>query len=151
MFLEQKTEPEYFFSLSADNLFRDVTSRTLKSLDKIRQTKRFRKGVRFFSTGDVPRCVYILRKGNAQLFLKDESKNIYFARLIEPNEILGLTETIVDLPYQTSAKTITSCICECIGHEALIRLLQNEPELCFRLVRMLGFSLQKSRQLFFLQ
>ena len=145
MFPEHKLRSEYFFPLFADDLFCDLTPKSLKSLDKIKQTKQFEKDVCFFSSGEIPRCFYILRKGKAQLLLND----IHIVRLIEPNEILGLTVMIADMPCETDAETITPCICEFIKREDFIRFLRNEPEVSFRLVRMLGLHLQKNRQLFF--
>ena len=151
MFLKYQVKSEYFFPLLADNLFCDLMAKSLKSLDKIKQTKRFKKGVCFFSRGDMPHFIYMLREGEAELLLNDELKNINIARLIEPNEIFGLTEAIVNLPYETDAETIKSCICECIGREDFIHFLEGEPEVCFRLVQLLGLNLQKSYQRFFLQ
>jgi CRP-like cAMP-binding protein len=144
MSLEYKVKSDYFFPLFADNLFCDLTPDSLKSLDKIKQTKRFQKGDCFFSEGDMPNFIYLLREGKAQLLLNDKLKDINTARLIEPDEIFGLTETIVNQPFETGAKTITSCVCECIGREDFIRFLQDEPEVSFRLTHLLALNLQKS-------
>jgi CRP-like cAMP-binding protein len=144
MSLEYKVKSEYFFPLFADNLFCDLTTKSLKSLDTIKHTKRFQKGVCFFSRGDMPNFIYLLREGKAELLLNDKLNDINIARLIEPDEIFGLTETIVNLPYETGAQTITSCICECIGREDFIRFLQDAPEVCFRLTHLLALNLQKS-------
>ena len=144
MSLEHKSKSAYFFPLLADDLFCDLTPGSLASLDRIKQTKRFAKNTCFFARDDTPRRIYLLRRGKAQLLLNEDSKNISFGRLIEPNEIFGLTETIANLPYETEAKTITACTCECIGRRDFIRFLKDEPEICFRLVRLLGTNLQKS-------
>ena len=149
MLLEYKAKSEYFFPLLADQLFCDLTPKSLKSFDKIKQTKRFEKGICFFSRGDMPHFIYLLREGEAELLLNDELKNINIARLIEPNEIFGLTEAIVNLAYETDAKTITSCVCECIGRDDFIHFLEGEPKVCFRLLQLLGLNLQKSYQRFF--
>ena len=149
MFLENKVTSEYFFPLLADDLFCDLKPKSFASLAKIKQTKQFEKGARLFSRGDAARAIYILQKGKAQLLLNEEFKNLRIARVIQPHEIFGLTETIANLPYETDAETITRCACEFIEREDFIGFLQNEAALRLRLVRLLGTNLHKSRQLFF--
>jgi CRP-like cAMP-binding protein len=149
MFIECQAQPEYFFPLFADKLFCDLSPESLKSLNKIKETKQFRKGFRFFSGEEMPHCIYILREGKVQLLLNDKSKDLQLARLIEPNEIFGLTEIIADLPYEMNAETITLCTCECFEREDFIRFLFSEPEVCFRLVKLLSLNLQKSYELLF--
>jgi CRP-like cAMP-binding protein len=150
MLLNYEIRSEHFFPLFAGDLFCDLTPASLEALTHIKQTKQLQKGVSFFVAGDTPRYVYLLVKGEAQLFFNDK-KGIDIARLIEPNEILGLIEMILNLPYETDARTITPCIYENIGREDLIRFLHGEPEVCFRLVQLLSLNLQKSCQPFGLQ
>jgi CRP-like cAMP-binding protein len=92
----------------------------------------------------MPCCIYLLVKGKVQLLLNGKD----VIQFIEPDEIFGLTEAIANLPYEMNAETSSTCLCECIGREEFIRFLQTEPEVCFRLVQMLGLNLQKSYQLF---
>lgn len=141
---EIKAKPDYFFQLSANRLFGDLARQSRKSLVAIKQTKQFPKGAHLFVAGDMPCCIYLLVKGKAQLFSDD--KNI--VQFIEPDEIFGLTEAILNLPYEINAETLTPCLCACIEREEFIRFLQTEPEVCFRLAQMLGLNLQKSYQLF---
>jgi len=146
--LNYEIRSEHFFPLFAGDLFCDLTPESLEALAHIKQTKQLQKGVSFFAAGDTPRYIYLLVKGEAQLFFNDNLKGIDIARLIKPNEIVGLIEMILNLPYETDARTITSCICENIGREDLIRFLHEEPEVCFRLVQLLSLNLQKSYQPF---
>ena len=144
MFLEYKVRSEYLFPLSADNLFCDLTPETQKSFNRIKQTKRFKKSACFFTAGEVPSGVYILRRGRAQILFHDELNIIKTARLIEPNEILGLTEILTDVPYETNARTITACRCEYFGRDDFISFLHGAPEVCFQLLQSLASTLQKS-------
>lgn len=139
-----KTKPVYFFQLSANRLFGDLTRQSRKSLAAIKKTKLFPKGARLFTAGDSPCCIYLPVKGKVQIFSNDEN----LIQFIEPDEIFGLTEAITNLPYEINADTLTPCMCECIGREDFIHFLQAEPEVCFRVAQMLGSSLQKSYQLF---
>jgi CRP-like cAMP-binding protein len=149
MFLEYKAPPEYFFPLRADDLFCGLAPKSFAFLAKIHQTKQFEKGVRFFSGGDSVREVYILRKGKARLLLNDEFKNLRVARTIELNELFGLTEMLAGLPCATDARAITLCTCECFERADFIGFMRSEPEVCFRLLKLLGLNLQKSYKLLF--
>ena len=148
MLLEYTIKSEYFFPLSADNLFCNLTRRSRQSLNKIKRTKRFEKGAPLFSRGEMPCCVFLLRRGAAQLILSSQPKHIQITRSIMPNEIFGLTEALADLPYENNAQTITPCVCECIGRADFIRFLQEEPRICFQLLQLLGSSLRKRQQIF---
>jgi CRP-like cAMP-binding protein len=145
---EDKLESGYLFPILADNLFCGLTAKSLASLAKIKQTKKFREGEAFFSAGEMPCCVYLLSEGEARIVL-NMAQNMTANRPIEPNEIVGLTETIANLPYEMKAEAITPCLCECIRREDFIRFLHDEPEVCFRLVRMLGLNLQKAYKFLF--
>lgn len=144
MVLEYKLVPECFFPISADKLFSDLTEKSRASLALIKQTKQFCQGENFFSAGDTARRFFVLCEGEARLRFRDRRNEITIVRSIKRNEIVGLTETIADLPYETQAESVTFCRCECIRREDFIRFLRDEPEIGLRLVRMLGLSLQKT-------
>lgn len=150
MSLEYDVKSEYFFPLFADKLFGGLTPKSRKSLDKIKQTRQFQKGAHLFAAGDMPCRVYILQKGRARLLFNDELKDIHIAHPIVPNEIFGLTEMIVNLPYETDAETITVCTCECIESEDFIRFLHNDPQVCFRLLQLLAANIKKADNSFFI-
>jgi CRP-like cAMP-binding protein len=139
---------EYFSLPSADDLFGDLTPESLESLNKIKQTKRLRKGMCLFSPGDSPGGIYLLREGRAQLLLNVGSSGEHFARLIEPNVLLGLTETFAGQPFETRAETITPCLFEFIERADFVQFLQEEPQVCFRLAQVLALNLQKTYRFF---
>lgn len=145
---EYKLEPGYLFPILADNLFYGLTAKSCASLAKIKQTNKFHKDETFFSTGEMPCRVYVLREGEARIIL-NTAQNMTANRPIEPNEIIGLTETITNLPYEMKAEAVTSCLCECIRREDFIRFLHDEPEVCFRLFETLGLNLQKAYKFLF--
>lgn len=146
MLIENKTISEYFVGTAflADDLFGGLPAETAKSLRAAKQTKRFAKDETIFTGGQMPSGIYVLLEGRAQLFYNGGGRT----RSIKQNEILGLTEAIAELPYETSVKTVAPCIFEYIGREDFIGFLQNEPEICFRLLQRLGANLQKLYKLF---
>ncbi len=148
MLNEEQTISEYFFgnAFFADRLFCDLSLQTGQFLSSIKQKKQFKKEELVFAKGQRPCCIYFLCEGNAELFTNITPPEKNLIRAVEPDEILGLTEAITDLPYETNLKTLTPCLFECIERGDLIRFLQTEPEVCFCLLQMLGTNIQKFYQ-----
>lgn len=144
MLLEQKTKAGRFFPLFAESLFCDLSPYSLKSLAEIKQKVRFPKNAEVFWAGDVPCGIHILLEGQATLRVS----KLHIAHRVAPGEILGLTETIANLPYEMNLETITDCVFERIESQALFRFLNNDAEVCFRLVKLLGSNIQQSYQRF---
>lgn len=145
MLNKHQANSEYFFgnAFLADDLFCGLPSEIRNSLFAVKQTKQFAKNELIFAVGQMPCCIYILTTGEAQILY-----NAVFIRPVKQNEILGLTEAIANLPYEISVKAVAPCVFECVGRDDFIRFLQNEPEICFRLLQMLGANLQKVYQFF---
>ena len=150
MSLEIRADQERVFGslFSADNLFSDLTPRANQAIARIKQKKHFQKGESFSASGKSARCFYILQKGQAQLLPNENQTVNQPIRLIEQDEIIGLTETIADIPFEVKVKTITPCVFEIIEREDFIRFLYDEPEVCFRLLRTLSLNYQKFYRLF---
>lgn len=146
MLLEQRKIQGHYAgnSFAADGLFGDLPPKALESLARVKRNKRIPKGVVLFARGEMPRGIYMLVKGAAQLTANAELNNSHIVRSVEPNEVLGLTETIAGLPYKLLVKTNSPCVFEFIERQDFIQFLRREPDVCFRLLRMLGLNLQKT-------
>jgi CRP-like cAMP-binding protein len=128
----------------AENLFGDLSPQASESFNHIRQTKEVAPGEKLCAEGATPCCVYILRRGEAQWLVKDETGRPQSLRPVEPNEIIGLTETIGDLPFAGEVEAVTACQVDCIRQADFLALLASDPRLCFQIVRMLGSNLHRS-------
>lgn len=146
MLFEHKAKSECFFGnpVFAGNLFCNLSAEALESLTRVKQTRRFPKGAVIFAQGDLPSGIYVLLKGQAQLSLNPKPDKKHIFRPVEPNEILGLTETIANLPYGMNAETLAPCLFEFIERRQFIDFLYDEPRVCFHLAELLGLNLQKS-------
>ena len=138
MFVETKIQTGHFFPLTADKLFCDLSPKSLDNLTFIKQKKRFQKRAFIYSAGEIPSGFYVLLRGRIQL----QSNDLCAIHSIEPSAIFGLTETIAGVPYETTAETLTPCVCEYIGREDFISFLCGEPKFSFQLLRQLALDLQ---------
>lgn len=147
MLLTQKPACGFGDLITCEDLFIDLTPAEMWSLAAVRRRLTLRKSACLFNCGDSPRGVFFLLKGQAEILGDARSNGGNISRLVEPNEVLGLIETIGDLPYKIEVKTISTCLFEFVGREDFIRILLEDRNLCFQLVRSLGRKVQKRCQL----
>lgn len=143
MLVITETKAAYFSPLSADDLFGGLPAKSAELFNSFKQPGRFRKNAVIYQAGAMPSGFYLLLEGRIRLRLPTAASEADIERVIAPNEICGLTETIADVPYETNAEALTPCRCDFIGREDLIRFLQEDPETAFRLTRRLAINLQK--------
>ena len=146
MFIEQQNFSGQFSEIAflASDLFGALSPAAQDSLRAVTLDKEFAKDETIFADGEPTSGVYILRIGEAQILYRGDRK----VHLIKPDEILGLTETVANLPFESSVKTLSACHFEFISRAAFLAFLGDEPETCFRLLRMLGANLHKLYRFF---
>jgi CRP/FNR family transcriptional regulator len=130
--------------LCVNQLLKDLPPKTVEAFDHLRQTTSYPEGSIIFAEGQQPRGVYLLRQGRAKLVLDLSSKRERFVRIAEPGEVLGLSATIAEEPYEISVEALTPCRVDFISRKEFSRLLHAHPEVCFRVVQLLGQNLHGS-------
>ncbi len=68
--------------------------------------------------------------------------------MIEQGEIIGLTESLAEIPFETEIEIFSDCLLEYISREDFIAFLQEERKVRFRLARLLASNLRKSYEIF---
>lgn len=146
MLIENGTISEKFFGTAflADELFKNLPPDAAEKLRAITKRQNFEANSSVFTRGQKTNCIYLLREGSAQIVFHDDQP----AGFAVKGEIFGLTEALSNLPFEASVKTLTACSFDCIDGDELADFLQKEPEICFKLVRVLGTNLQKLRRFF---
>ena len=146
MLLEYETRQSFLFrnGFLADMLFCNLTPKSLEYLTRIKHKKQFPKGATVISEGAPPTDICVLLKGQARIVFNTKLQNGIVNRFAEPNEIFGLTETISNSPFEISIETITPCLFETISGGDFLRFLHKDSRVCFRLVQLIGFNLEKS-------
>ena len=129
-------------AFTADDLFGNLSVETLHSLADIKHTIYFNKGVAICAAGQSPSGIYIFCQGRAQLIATKHNGRPHIIGSIRALEVLGLSETIANQPFETTVKTLTQCRADFIRRNDLLRFLLDEPQVCFQLVRLLSSSLQ---------
>lgn len=110
----------------------------LKKLQKIEQKRSVPGGELLFDSRRVPDDLLILEKGKAGLFAADRDTADHLIRLLEINEIVGLTESIADLKPAFVIKTITRCEFEAIPRAQFKGLLTDDNKFRLGLLKALA-------------
>jgi CRP/FNR family cyclic AMP-dependent transcriptional regulator len=141
---------DHFFDpkLCVNQLLQDLSPEAVQAFESIKRTSDYRKGSIIFAEGEPPQGVYLLCQGRAKLVLQLHRKQERIVRIAEPGEILGLSATIAGEPYEVSAETLTDSQMDFINRQDFLRLLQEQTDICFRAVQLLGQNLHVSYEQF---
>lgn len=134
--------------LLANQLLTGLSPETVRAFESAKRTRVYPKGSLVFSEGEMPQGVYLLRQGCARLILDLHRKRERVVRVAEAGEVLGLSATIADEPYEASLETLASCRVDFINRQEFVSLLHDQPEVCFRVVQLLGHNVHVSCDLF---
>lgn len=134
-----------FFS---DELFADLEENTSKSLARIRTKRRYQKNDTVVSAGDVPDFIFILNSGQARLSVTNGINSVTNLRLVKKDEILGLNEVLANSFCEMNVETVTICEFDCVRRRDFLDLLSREPEICYRLLNLLGLRTQQIYETF---
>src|SRR5947209_10769707 len=134
--------------LCINQLLKDLSTETVRAFEIVKRTRAFPKGSPIFSEGEPPQGVYLLRQGRARLILDLGRKRERIVEIAEAGEVLGLSATIANEPYEVSAQALTACRVDFINRQKFLRLLHEQPEVCFRVVQLLGHNVHVSCDLF---
>lgn len=153
MSIEHKTKIEHLLGepFFADRLFCGLSPKTSETFSCIKQTRRFPKNVFICKSENMPLCLYLLVEGEAQMSLNSNFADQKTVRSVEQHEILGLTENLANLPYRASVRTLSPCIFESIKREDFLEFIYYEPQICLRLLQILGKNYQKLANAAFFQ
>lgn len=122
-----------------EELFSALSQPALDLVEKIRSRIEVASATEVFGAGDNPEAVYILISGDAHLV--DESGRAL--RFASRREVIGITEVVCDEPHCIGVRTVTDCVFYRIDRGDFMSLLRREPDLCFKLLGILGRNLRQ--------
>jgi CRP-like cAMP-binding protein len=143
--MHRTNSPNVFFGkpFPVETLLYGLPPRIIKKFSEIKKRVRFEKGQLIYDIGRRPESIYVFESGEARLFIHPGTQT-RTVRKIASNEVLCLPESVANSRFETGVKTLTSCVCQSIRRDELIRILESEPQFCFNLLGILGTSLHES-------
>ncbi len=132
----------------ANQLLEGLSQEAARAFEEMKQTNTYPSGATLFTEGGAPLGIYILREGRAKLILNPDKNRAQIIRISEPGEVLGLSAAIANEPYEMTVETLAPCRIDFVSRKELLRYLHEQPEVCFRVVQLLGQTLHESYEQF---
>lgn len=132
----------------ANQLLEGLSAEAARAFELIRQTRTYPVGGRMFTEGGAPEGVFILRQGKVKLVLSADEERAQIIRVAEPGEVLALSACIAGEVYEVTAEALSPCQIDFISRPELLKFVHGQPEVCFRVVQLLGQTLHESYEQF---
>lgn len=132
----------------AKDLFGNLPSVTEKKLASIKQREEINEGEIISKIGSFPENIYVIVKGKAQMILPNELNRKKKIRLIENEEIIGLTQSLSGSPCEMSVVALSPCSLDAFRAEDFLNFLKDEPQVCFRLAKRLSQNIEADYKTF---
>lgn len=124
--------------LREDRLFCNMSPATMTGLDAIKFTAVYPKGSILFVEGEDPRGLFILCSGRVKLTTSSTEGKTLIVKIAEPGEVLGVSATMLNLPYEVSAETLEPAQVNFIRRESFMTFLGQYPEACMHTAQQLS-------------
>ncbi len=110
-------------------------------------TKQFAAGETLFLTGDPGDDLFIVMRGQIEIFVRDTTGNKVTLTLAGPGEIFGELSLLDKGPRSASAVTLEASELLTLKHDDFEHLLISQPSLMPALLNVLGHKLRKADDL----
>jgi CRP/FNR family transcriptional regulator, cyclic AMP receptor protein len=115
----------------------ELSGDPLRDFDAISLTGFYPRGAKLFAEGQRPRGVFILCSGSAKLSI-GSSNGRSLMRVAEQGEILGLSATLSESPYDDSTEMLESGQVNFIRKDHFMNFLTGHPEAGLRVAKHLS-------------
>lgn len=118
-------------------LFCNLPHDALARLQAIKATSVYPKGTLLCLEGRAPRGIFVLCTGRAKLSTTSTEGKSIILRIAEPGEVLGLTASVANTPYEATVETLEPSQANFISQTDFTRFLQEYPEVGMKVAHQL--------------
>jgi len=118
-------------------LFCDLPSNALAKLQTIKATSVYPKGSMLCLEGQAARGIFVLCTGRAKLSTTSSEGKSIILRIAEPGEVLGLTATVSNTPYEATVETLEPSQANFIAQTDFTRFLLEYPDVGVKVTQQL--------------
>jgi CRP/FNR family transcriptional regulator, cyclic AMP receptor protein len=120
--------------------FCDTSDATRVEQDSIRYSAAYPKGSVLFVEGEDPRGVFVLCSGRVKLTTSSSEGRTLIVRIAEQGDIIGVSASILNKPYELSAETIEPAQVTFMRRDHFIRMLQSHVDSSMRAAQQLSLA-----------
>ena len=121
-----------------ENLFCNLPVVALQRLNEIRSTAVYPRSAMLFIEGQQPRGVFVLCTGKAELSTSSAEGKTVITKISDPGDVLGLSATISNRPYEVTAEMIEPGQANFITRDALLQFMREYGEVAVRVAEQLS-------------
>ena len=121
-----------------ENLFCNLPEPALHRLNEIRSTAVYPRSAMLFIEGQQPRGVFVLCTGKAKLSTSSAEGKTVITKISEAGDVLGLSATISNRPYEVTAEMIEPGQANFITRDALLQFMREFGEVAVRVAEQLS-------------
>lgn len=121
-----------------DHLFCNLPPVAVQRLNEIRSSATYPKSAMLFIEGQQPRGVFVLCTGKAKLSTSSSEGRTVITKISEAGDVLGLSATISNRPYEVTAEMIEPGQANFITRDALLHFMREYGEVAVRVAEQLS-------------
>ena len=119
-------------------LFCDLPRDTMRAFDAIKCSSVYPKGSILFVEGRPARGVFLVCSGRVRLSVCSDDGKSLTVRTAGPGDILGLSATMRDEPYEVSAETLLPSQIVFVPRKEFVRFLRRHQDACVQVINLLS-------------
>lgn len=120
------------------HLFCGMAPPAIEKLNEMKSTALYPQSAVLFIEGQPSRGVFILCSGRAKLSTASKSGKTVITRISEPGDVLGLSATISNHPYEVTAEMLEPGQANFIPKDYLLSLLRTDSDVTLRVAQILS-------------
>jgi CRP/FNR family transcriptional regulator len=118
-------------------VFCDLSTSALKSLDSFTSPMNYPKGAELFREGQTVRGVFVVSSGQVKLSICSRDGKVIILKVSQAGELLGLHATLSGKPYEVSATVTEQAQVTFVPRSLFVRFLQMNGEFFLRITQLL--------------
>jgi CRP/FNR family cyclic AMP-dependent transcriptional regulator len=136
--------PDKLGYLSDIELFQDLSAKELAELDRVTTMSSVPKGRVFYRPEDMGEVLFILKKGQVQLYrISPEGKKLVISTL-GPGTLFGEMALLGQQMHSTFAEALEDCLICVMSRNDLERLILSKPQWALRVLEITGKRLREA-------
>ena len=124
--------------LRPERLFCNLPAEAMKDFDALQSLLPYPSGRTLFREGTRARGIFVLCEGKAKLSVCSQSGERLTLRIAGPGEVLGLSASLCNGPYELTAETVDDARVALINRKDLLQFLNDHRETCLQLAQLLS-------------
>ncbi len=125
-------------SLSTSEFFCDLPEDERQKFESLKITHTYSKGANLFVEGQPSNGIYMLCQGKIKLSTCSQDGKIIILRVAEAGEVLGLSATVSDSAYETTAEVVEASQINFVRKNDFMDFLKENPSACLSAVKQLS-------------